>query len=108
MDSSDDRPVAGEVQKLTDAGWRTAHLGENVPVRDRRRVVADREPTFAPLRPGEVAGTREISDAERELLERLAPHVVPLPPGAGLVSSWPPSDLADTDTRPNSSAVDHA
>lgn len=46
MTDPDDPPITGEVQELTEHGWRTAHLGKSVPVRDRRRVVADREPTF--------------------------------------------------------------
>lgn len=47
MAASDERPVVGEVQELTPDGWRTAHLGYGVPVRDRRRAIVDREPTFA-------------------------------------------------------------
>jgi hypothetical protein len=40
-----DKPLVGEVQEeFAEGRWRTAHLGENVTVRDRRRAVADPVP----------------------------------------------------------------
>lgn len=39
--------VAGDVLQLVDGRWRIVHVGDRVAVRDRRRVAADRPPTFA-------------------------------------------------------------
>lgn len=38
------------------------------------------------LRPWEVAGTREISDAEREMFAKVEDMLIPLPRGAGIMT----------------------
>jgi hypothetical protein len=49
--------LTGEVQEYAGGRWRTVHLGDQVTVRDRRRIHIDRPATFATTHPGGEGGS---------------------------------------------------